>query len=96
MLQRRFTLLGRMRRERLSLQIGELRWLHAQGHTLAFARDWGDETTVAAINVGPEAAHLVVPWTGPLAIDAITGQQFQPVGGYVILCLPPADGMLLV
>ena len=95
MLQRRFALLGRLRRERVSLQMGELRWLHAQGHVLAFARDWGDETTVAAINVGQDAANVIVPWTGQLATDTITGQQFQPVGGYVILCLPPMDGMLL-
>lgn len=95
MLQRRFALLGRLRRERVSLQMGELRWLHAQGHVLAFARDWGDETTVAAINVGKDAANVIVPWTGQLATDTITGQQFQPVGGYVILCLPPMDGMLL-
>lgn len=40
-LQRQFALLGSLRRGRLSLQQGDLRWLYAQGHGLAFAGYWG-------------------------------------------------------
>lgn len=95
-LQRRFTLLGRLRNERPSLQSGDFRWLHAQGHALAFARELADETTVAALNAGGEPVHLELPWSAPLATDALTGQRFLPTGGVLTICIPPMDGMLLI
>ena len=95
-LQRRFALLGRLRRERLSLQTGDLRWLHAQGPVLAFARDGEGETTVAAVNAGPEAVRLDLPWSAPLAVDALTEQRFLASEGAVRLTLPPRDAVLLI
>ena len=95
-LQRRFALLGRLRRERLSLQTGDLRWLHAQGPVLAFARDGEGETTVAAVNAGPEAVRLDLPWSAPLAVDALTEQRFLASDGVVRLTLPPRDAVLLI
>ena len=95
-LQRRFALLGRLRRERLSLQTGDLRWLHAQGPVLAFARDGEGETTVAAVNAGPEAVCLDLPWSAPLAVDALTEQRFLASDGVVRLTLPPRDAVLLI
>jgi len=95
-LQRRFTLLGSLRNSRISLQKGELRWLHAQGNALAFARDWQGETTIAAINVGSNPCSLTLPWNGELATDALSGQQFLAEHGAVTVCLSPMDGMLLV
>ena len=95
-LQRRFALLGRLRRERRSLQTGALRWLHAQGPVLAFARDGEGETTVAAVNAGPEAVRLDLPWSAPLAVDALTEQQFLASDGVVRLTLPPRDAVLLI
>ena len=95
-LQRRFTLLGRLRQERPSLQAGELRWIHAQGPVLAFARDLAGETTLAVLNAGSEEVRLELPWSGCLATDALTDQQFQSVSGLLSLCIPPMDGMLLI
>ena len=96
MLQRRFALLGSLRNNRRSLQEGELRWLHAQGHGLAFARELADEITVAATNAGDDPLFLSFDWPGDLATDALTGQQFLAVDGKITICLPPLDGVLLV
>lgn len=96
MLQRRFALLGSLRNNRVSLQKGSLRWLCAEGHTLAFARDWADETTIAATNAGDEPVFVSFDWAGDLATDALTGQQFLSEEGKVPLCLPPLEGVLLV
>ncbi len=96
MLQRRFALLGSLRRNRQSLQCGELRWLYAQGHGLAFAREWNGELTIAATNAGDEPVFMTFDWPGDLATDALTGQQFFSAQGRVTICLPPLDGVLLV
>ena len=96
MLQRRFALLGSLRRNRQSLQQGELRWLYAQGHGLAFARELNGELTIAATNAGDEPVFMTFDWSGDLATDALTGQQFFSVQGKVTICLPPLDGVLLV
>lgn len=95
-LQRQFALLGSLRRGRLSLQQGDLRWLYAQGHGLAFARVLGEEVTVAATNAGDVPVFLTFPWAGDLATDALTGQQFLSENGQITLSLPPLDGVLLV
>ena len=95
-LQQHFMQLGRLRNERRSLQEGSLRWIHAEGHVLAFARELGDEITVAVINTGDETASISFPWNGDLATDALTLQQFLTQDGMVSLRLPPLDGMLLV
>lgn len=95
-LQRRFSLLGSLRNNRISLQKGELRWIHAEGHVLAFAREHGNEVTIAATNTGDVPVFLTFEWNGSLATDALTGQQFFPEGGKITLCLPPLDGALLV
>lgn len=96
MLQRRFALLGQLRKQRLSMQMGNLRWLCAQGHVLVFAREWEGERTVAAINVGQESESLSIRWDGLIATDALTGQQFHAVRGGLEVCLPPMDAMLLI
>ena len=95
-LQRRFALLGSLRNNRLSLQKGDIRWLYAQGHGLAFARTLGDEVTIAATNAGDEPVFMTFDWSGDLATDALTGQQFLKVNGKITICLPPLDGVLLV
>ena len=95
-LQRRFALLGSLRANRVSLQTGDLRWLYAQGHGLAFARQQGDEVTIAATNAGDEPIFMTFDWAGDLATDALTGQQFLALEGKITICLPPLDGVLLV
>lgn len=96
MLQRRFALLGSLRNNRVSLQKGTLQWLCAEGHVLAFAREWEGERTIAATNAGDEPVFLHFDWAGDLATDALTGQQFLSENGTVSLCLPPLEGVLLV
>ena len=95
-LQDWFVRLGALRNARPSLQAGSLRWLHAQGPVLAFARDGEGETTVAAVNAGPEAVRLDLPWSAPLAVDALTEQRFLASDGVVRLTLPPRDAVLLI
>ena len=95
-LQRRFMLLGSLRSNRISLQKGELRWLHARGSALAFAREYEGEVTIAATNAGNEPVFLTFDWEGDVAIDALTGQQFVAKDGKITVCLPPLDGVLLV
>lgn len=95
-LQRHFALLGKLRNERVSMQSGELRWLHAKGHVLAFAREEGVETTVAILNVGPEAVEISLPWRAHLAIDMLSGQQFAAVGDRLTLRVLGMDCMLLI
>ena len=63
---------------------------------LAFARDGEGETTVAAVNAGPEAVRLDLPWSAPLAVDALTEQRFLASDGVVRLTLPPRDAVLLI
>ena len=96
LLQRRFALLGSLRCNRVSLQKGDLRWLHAQGNVLAFSRSYLGETTIAATNAGDSPTFLTFDWTGDLATDALTGQQFSALDGKITICLPPLDGVLLV
>jgi len=95
-LRRRFIRLGSLRNNRPSLQDGDLRWLYAQGHTLAFARTLGSETTIAAVNAGDEPVRLSFDWQGALATDALTGQKFLPLNGKITICVPPLEGVLLV
>ncbi len=95
-IQQHFALLGKLRRERGSMQSGELRWLRADGHVLAFSRTAGAETTAAVLNVGQESAEVSVPWPSHLAIDIISGQQFVSVGDQVAVRVPGMDCMLLI
>lgn len=88
--------LGRLRRARKSLQRGDIRYLFAAGHGLVFSRNWEDETTLTALNVGAELLSLEIPWQAYQAQDALTGQSFAAVGGVLKLELPPRTAMLLI
>ena len=88
--------LGQVRKERVSLQAGELRYLYSAGGGLVLERRTGDEVTVAAMNAGDEALELALPWAGAVATDAMTGQQFLAAEGLVRLTLPGLSGVLLV
>ena len=96
LLQRHFMRLGKLRNTRESLQRGSLRYLHAEGHVLAFEREYNGEITIAATNAGSESAELSLDWQGDLATDALTGQQFLTQDGKVNFLLAPLDGVLLV
>lgn len=91
-----FRRLGQLRAERISLQCGIIRYLHAQGGGLVVERLHGTERTVTALNAGDTPLELTLPWDGRLCIDAVTGQQFLSQNGTVRLTLPPLDGVILV
>ena len=88
--------LGQLRRERLSLQVGQIRYLYAAGGGLVLERRAEAEVTVAALNAGDVALELAIPWAGALATDAMTGQQFLAADGIVRLTLPGRSGVLLI
>ncbi|MBR3704270.1 MAG: alpha-glucosidase C-terminal domain-containing protein [Oscillospiraceae bacterium] len=96
LLQKHFSQLGKLRNARRSLQCGSLRWLLAEEHTLAFEREYEDEVTVAITNVGDEDAVVSVDWSGDLATDALTGQQFLVQNGKVTMKLAALDGVILI
>ena len=91
-----FRRLGQLRAERVSLQCGIIRYLHAQGGGLVVERLHGTERTVTALNAGDTPLELTLPWDGRLCIDAGTGQQFLSQSSTVRLTLPPLDGVILV
>ena len=91
-----FRRLGQLRAERISMQCGIIRYLHAQGGGLVVERLHGTEHTVTALNAGDTPLELTLPWDGRLCIDAVTGQQFLSQNGTVHLTLPPLDGVILV
>ena len=88
--------LGQLRRERLSLQVGQIRYLYAAGGGLVLERRAEAEVTVAALNAGAEDLESAIPWADALATDAMTGQQFLAAGGIVRLTLPGRSGVLLI
>ena len=91
-----FRRLGQLRAERISMQCGIIRYLHAQGGGLVVERLHGTERTVTALNAGDTPLELTLPWDGRLCIDAVTGQQFLSQSSTVRLTLPPLDGVILV
>ena len=91
-----FRRLGQLRAERISMQCGIIRYLHAQSGGLVVERLHGTERTVTALNAGDTPLELTLPWDGRLCIDAVTGQQFLSQNGTVRLTLPPLDGVILV
>nr|WP_326127301.1 glycoside hydrolase family 13 protein [uncultured Oscillibacter sp.] len=90
-----FRTLGRLRRDREALRRGGLRWLHAAGPLLAFARETEAERLAAVVNASLEEQSLSLPWPGGPAEDLLTGRRFVPAEGGLDLSLPPLSGLLL-
>ena len=95
-LQAHYARLGRLRRERPSLQSGSLRWMHSKRSLLSYAREEGGETTLVILNAGDAPARLSLPWPDRPAADALSGARFQPVDGGFSLEVPPLTGMVLL
>lgn len=91
-----FRALGRLRKERRSLQSGSLTYIYAQGGGLVITREHEGETTMVALNAGDEALTLTLPWSRGTAEDGLTGQRFLAVNGQLRLSLPPLDGVVLI
>ena len=91
-----FRALGRLRKERRSLQSGSLTYIYAQGGGLVITREHEGETTMVALNAGDEVLTLTLPWPRGMAEDGLTGQRFLAVNGQLRLSLPPLDGVILI
>ena len=91
-----FRALGRLRKERRSLQSGSLTYIYAQGGGLVITREHEGETTMVALNAGDEILTLTLPWPRGTAEDGLTGQRFLAVNGQLRLSLPPLDGVVLI
>lgn len=88
--------LGALRKERISLQSGDISYLYAQGGGLVFCRQTDGEATYVALNAGAKPLTLSFPFSAQLVTDAITGQQFLTQRSQVRLTLPPVSGMVLI
>ena len=88
--------LGALRCSRPSLQQGGISYPQAAGGGLAVRRCCGSEVTVAVMNAGAESLEVRLPWSGTIATDAMTGQQFLTEGGVLRLSLPGISGVLLI
>ena len=91
-----FRALGRLRKERRSLQSGSLTYIYAQGGGLVITREHEGETTMVALNAGDESLTLTLTWPRGTAEDGLTGQRFLAVNGQLRLSLPPLDGVVLI
>lgn len=67
-----FTRLGQLRKKRVSLRRGSIRWLEAQGPLLAYAREVFGETTITLVNAGNAPQTIVLPDTDYQ--DLLTGE----------------------
>ena len=88
--------LGALRCSRPSLQQGGISYPLAAGGGLAVRRCCGSEVTMAVMNAGAESLEVRLPWSGTIATDAMTGQQFLTEGGVLRLSLPGISGVLLI
>ncbi len=88
--------LGKLRAERPSLQKGDIRYLWAEGHGLAFSRSYGEESTLLALNSGGEPLSMELPWSRAMAQDALQGQRFFARDGLLRITLPPYSGVILI
>ena len=89
-----FSQLGELRRQYAPLQRGELRWLHAMGPILAFARDHQGQTLVTVTNASPQAHTVTLPIPHHMK-DLLSGKSFFAAEGQLKLDLPPRSGLLL-
>jgi len=91
-----------LRHNHAALRRGEYRQLCADGMLYAFARRWGEETLVVALNAGRATAALEIPVAGLLADGTRLEHIFQARGSHTVsggfvhdLSLPPRSGVVL-
>ena len=88
--------LGKLRKERESLQAGDLTYLTADGGLLVYCRSLNGERTYTALNTGDTPRDVALPWLNGFAVDAVSGQRFWVRDGMLRLTLPPCDGVILI
>ena len=94
-LQAHFASLAGVRRARVSLRQGELRYIGADGPILVFERTVEGERTVVALNAGNAEWELDLPWVGATATELLSGQRFWVRNGRLQMTLPPENGVIL-
>ena len=88
--------LGALRKERPSLQCGDLTYLVAEGGLLIYRRSYGGEDTYTLLNTGDTVRQVTLPWPNGFAVDAVSHQRFWVRDGVLRLDLPPCDGLVLL
>ena len=88
--------LGALRKERPSLQSGDLTYLAAEGGLLIYRRSYGGEDTYTLLNTGDTVRQVTLPWPNGFAVDAVSHQRFWVRDGVLRLDLPPCDGLVLL
>jgi len=90
-----------LRKSRPSLRRGSFRFLHAQDHAIAYARQLGDEVVIVAINAGRETSRIDLDVEGLLPDGAVLEQSWSRhsarVAGAKIrgIELAPRSGLVL-
>ena len=88
--------LGRLRKERRSLQEGDITYLTADGGLLVYCRTLDGERTYTALNTGDTSRTVTLPWENDFATDAVSMQRFWVRNGTLRIDLPPCDGVVLI
>ena len=88
--------LGRLRKERRSLQEGNITYLTADGGLLVYCRTLDGERTYTALNTGDTTRTVTLPWENDFAMDAVFMQRFWVRNGTLRIDLPPCDGVVLI
>ena len=90
-LKAHFAALGKLRRERISLQRGDIHWLYTAGSILAFSRWKNAEYTALVVNAADEEQTVTIRWRAPEARD----ERFHAENDQLTLTIPPLTGYLL-
>ena len=88
--------LGRLRKERRSLQEGDITYLTADDGFLVYCRTLDGERTYTALNTGDTSRTVTLPWENDFATDAVSMQRFWVRNGTLRIDLPPCDGVVLI
>lgn len=89
-----FTRLGHLRQESAALRRGDIRYRASDGPLLAFTRTCGEETVLAALNAGDQAAVLRLE-DGERVQPLLGAARLQTAPQGRVLTLPPRTGSLL-
>ena len=89
-----FTRMGQLRHQFPALRRGDISYLRADGHVLAFQRTLGKEKVLVAVNVGDQPVELRLPWP---ARDVLSGEICPIPGSHTLTTeLPPRFGRVLI
>ena len=82
-----FTRMGQLRHQFKALRQGDISYLRADGHVLAFQRALGKEKVLVAVNVGDQPVEFRLPWP---ARDVLSGEICPIPGTHTLTIQIPA------